>query len=231
MELSKTQIDRLGERLKTGTFSESDLEALDAYRVSHGEAYQKVIVTLREKLHLSPTGRPAKSTSSVVEKLRRETIRLTQVQDIAGCRLVVSNVKAQERLLPLIRKAFDKPMVFDRRIKPSHGYRAIHIVVKVSGKLVEIQLRTKLQHLWAELSEKLSDRDPKIKYGGGDVEFRTLLEGYSKLVSSMEQREIEVSGFKSSSNDKEKKQISNMKKMVAKSLSRALILVRKEKAQ
>ena len=89
--LSKTQVDRLGDRLKGGSHTESDLRLLDAYRRSFGEAYEAVVQIIRQHGEL-PTGRLAKSTLSIVEKLRRESIRLSQMQDIAGCRVVVVDV-------------------------------------------------------------------------------------------------------------------------------------------
>jgi len=91
MPISKTQIDRLGDRLKLDPHAESDLRLLDDYRRSFGEAYEAVVRTLRQR-GVSPTGWLAKSTVSIVEKLRRESIRLSQMQDIAGCRVVVGNV-------------------------------------------------------------------------------------------------------------------------------------------
>ncbi|GAC1306974.1 MAG: hypothetical protein NVSMB21_10350 [Vulcanimicrobiaceae bacterium] len=39
--------------------------------------------------------RTAKSTSSIVAKLQRESTRLSQIQDIAGCRIVVPTIAAQ----------------------------------------------------------------------------------------------------------------------------------------
>jgi hypothetical protein len=54
----------------------------------------------------------------------------------------------------------------DRRSKPSYGYRAVHVIPSITGKPVEIQLRTQLQHLWAELSETLAFRFyVGLKYG------------------------------------------------------------------
>lgn len=45
------------------------------------------------------------------------------------------------------------------------------MIVEIGGKSIEVQIRTSLQHWWAELSEKFSDLiDPAIKYGGGDRE-------------------------------------------------------------
>ena len=40
-------------------------------------------------------------------------------------------------------------------------------ITKIQEFDVEIQVRTTLQDKWAQLSEKLSDNDPEIKYGGG----------------------------------------------------------------
>ena len=173
---SKTQIDRLGDRLRKGSLSEDDLKLLDEYRRSFGEAYETVVRIIRDQLNLDPTGRPAKSTNSVIEKLYRESIRLSQVQDIAGCRVVVADVSAQQRLIISLRDIFPTTTVIDRRADPSYGYRAVHVIARIVGKSIEIQIRTQLQHLWADLSEKLSDVvDPSIKYGGGESKIRETL--------------------------------------------------------
>lgn len=188
--VSRTQVDRLGERLKRGPYPESDLRLLDDYRRSFGEAYEEVIRVLHG-LTLSPTGRPAKSTSSIVEKLKRESIRLSQMQDIAGCRIIVPNITEQESLVRSLEQAFARASLVDRREKPSHGYRAVHVVATVSGRPIEIQVRTALQHLWAELSEKSSDViDPAVKYGGGPAEWRGFLQLCSEGVARYEKCEM-----------------------------------------
>jgi putative GTP pyrophosphokinase len=186
MAISKTQIDRLGDRLKGGVHTESDLRLLDDYRRSFGEAYEVVIRTIRQGGEF-PTGRLAKSTLSIVEKLRRESIRLSQMQDIAGCRVVVANIVQQDRFVASLRTLFPGVSVIDRRGNPSYGYRAVHVIDEISGKPIEIQVRSFLQHLWAELSEKSSDvLDPAIKYGGGPDEWRYLLKKTSEAVAAFE---------------------------------------------
>lgn len=185
--MTKTEIDRLGNRLREGALIESDLILLDEYRRSFGEAYQTVVGRIRQELALEPTGRPAKSSTSIVEKLHRESVRLTQIQDIAGCRLIVADIAEQERVVGALSALFDEPTVVDRRQHPSHGYRAVHVIARLEGKLIEIQVRTSLQHLWAELSEKFSDVvDPAIKYGGGDEETRGFLSETSALIADAE---------------------------------------------
>jgi ppGpp synthetase/RelA/SpoT-type nucleotidyltranferase len=139
---------------------------------------------------LEATGRPAKSTGALIEKLHRETIRLTQVQDIAGCRVIVTDVAEQERVVDSLRAVFSEASVADRRVNPSYGYRAVHVIVEIDGVQVEIQVRTSLQHLWAELSEKFSDVvDPSIKCGQGPAEVRELLATSSELIVDLERQE------------------------------------------
>jgi hypothetical protein len=64
--------------------------------------------------------------------------------------------------------------------------------VNQSGNLAEVQVRTKLQHLWAELSEKLSDVvDKQIKYGGGADTVAAALTSLSESTKALEAKEIE----------------------------------------
>ena len=191
--LSKTQIDRLGDRLRKGRPSEADLRLLDEYRLSFGDAYDAIIRTIREKLQLEPTGRTAKTPSSIAEKLRRESIRLSQIQDIAGCRIIVPDVFTQDHITATLRDTFPETRVMDRRKNPSHGYRAVHVIVVTQGVSVEIQVRTALQDLWAELSERLSDVvDSSIKYGGGDPEDRQWLLLISDSITGWEDLETRL---------------------------------------
>jgi putative GTP pyrophosphokinase len=193
VKISKTQIDRLGERLRKGNISDDDLRLLDEYRRSFTEAYDSVVGRIRDELALEPTGRPAKSTTAISEKLRRESIRLTQIQDIAGCRLVVSDIADQEGVTASLTALFPDCVLVDRRGKPSHGYRAVHVIVTSTNKAVEIQVRTALQQAWAELSEKLADViDPSIKYGGGEEDIKRLLSKASRTVARTEANESTV---------------------------------------
>ncbi len=191
-QLSKTQVDRLGDRLRKGHITEADLRLLDQYRRSFTESYEVVVDAIRKELGLAPTGRPAKSTTSISDKLRRESIRLSQIQDIAGCRLIVPDIAAQDSVVKSLTNLFEQTTVSDRREKPSHGYRAVHVIVNSGNKLIEVQIRTSLQQLWAELSEKWSDvLDPAIKYGGGEEFFQKALARFSAVVAKQEALEAQ----------------------------------------
>ena len=192
---SKTQIDKLGERLKRDNIDEDDLRLLSRYRASFTKPFEFVVGLIREKLVLEPTGRPVKSTASITQKLRRESIRLSQIQDIAGCRIIVSGIAEQQDAPNLLCEVFEETIVSDRRAKPSNGYRAIHVIVRLGEKQVEIQVRTQLQHLWAELSERLSDFDPAIKYGGGNQDDQKLLSSLATSIQKLETIETSLAGL------------------------------------
>ena len=189
--MNRSEVDRLGKRLREGDTSEADLIALDAYRQSARADYDEVVRRISDE-SVAATGRPAKSTRSIVDKLRRESSRLTQIQDIAGCRVVVSGIEAQDILAGRLLKVLPGSKLIDRRQSPSFGYRAVHLVYKGTLAPIEVQIRTALQHAWAELSEKLSDRlGAEIKYGKGDEQVRTVLDHVSVTIGMFENAETQ----------------------------------------
>lgn len=65
------------------------------------------------------------------------------------------------------------------------------MIISIHERSVEVQVRTHEQHLWAELSEKLSDVvDSALKYGGGPASTRETLLEYSRLVAEIEALEV-----------------------------------------
>lgn len=193
MSISGAQLTKLGERLRAGPLSEADLRMLDEYRRSFGPASERVLATLRETMDVPVTVRGAKSTQAIVEKLRRQSCRLGQIQDIAGCRLVVEALEAQDAAVSKIRAVFADVLLHDRRETPSHGYRAVHLVAKVLDRWVEIQVRTELQHQWASLSEMLADTcGIEVKYGGGPAQVQTVLTYASRIIATREQLDREL---------------------------------------
>jgi putative GTP pyrophosphokinase len=207
VSISKTQIDRLGDRLRKGPAVKDDLILLDSYRRSFREAYEMVVHAIRDRLKLEPSGRSAKSTNSIIEKLKRESIRLTQIQDIAGCRVLVTDSIAQEQVVGRLVGLFPGASIVDRRKKPSYGYRAVHVVVANYSRLVELQVRTRFQHMWAEISEKYADLlGSEIKYEvGEDYEHgyeRYQLEVLSETIAKYESFELHYVNLKDSERQK-----------------------------
>lgn len=161
-------MDQLGKRLAAAeAVSDEDfdmlLEVLTAYQAALDETQRR----LRD-LGYSPTSR-TKTTSVLIDKLRRGST-LKSVQDIAGTRLLCADRDEQDEILAAVRACFADggrpPKVKDRRAEPSHGYRAVHVVVTVQDLPVEIQIRTESQDRWAQIVESLGDRwGRQIRYG------------------------------------------------------------------
>jgi putative GTP pyrophosphokinase len=186
--LSTAAVDQLGERLRR-TLTVEDLRLLDQYRREFGPDYAVVVTAVREALGLEASGRPAKSTTAIVDKLNRGSMRLSQMQDIAGCRVVVADTLAQDAAVSHLTTLFQSTIV-DRRERASHGYRAVHVVLRPRKRPIEVQVRTVLQHLWAEFSEKAADTyGIEVKYGGGHKTIRNALDSASELVANFERLE------------------------------------------
>lgn len=191
--MTNSEINRLGQALREGIVTTDHLIALDAFRRS----FQPAIAQLYSdwQAFIGFTGRnvlvqrPSKSTPSIIAKLRRQpTLKLTQIQDIAGLRIVLNDRYSQNKMVERLQSVFLNSKVIDRRVKPSHGYRAVHLVISVLDRFVEVQLRTEMQHAWAHLSERLADSfGHDLKYGGGDALLKNQLIEISERINELEQ--------------------------------------------
>ena len=164
--LARSQIDQLGRRLRDSDPTVEDLQLLEQVRGLYQEPLARVIGVLVD-LGLEPGSRP-KTTGTTIDKLRRiPGLKLSEMQDLVGARVVVDTTRGEQDLLvERIEARFTNPRVVDRRARPSHGYRAVHVIVRVQGRPVEIQVRTRLQDLWAQIVERLADEWGRgIRYG------------------------------------------------------------------
>lgn len=208
---SKSQIDKIGDRLRNGDIDATALRELEAYRAEFAKAYTAVEQTLRDTLGHEVTGRPSKSTLAIIEKLRRQKSRLTQIQDIAGCRIIVGNILDQDSLVEAARVMLGDVVMDDKRSAPTHGYRAVHLIVHRDGKIVEVQIRTRLQHYWAEISEKLADAyGQEIKYGKGQqwaLDFLNDLSRQTALLERLHTRRVKLERVHNPSTKKQRKEL------------------------
>jgi ppGpp synthetase/RelA/SpoT-type nucleotidyltranferase len=198
--LSNSQIAKLGDRLRDGVYTAEDLALLWEYRASFAPALAEVVAGIAtftsttpiERSANEPTERAAKSIQSIIYKLQRlSTTQLDRMQDIAGCRLVVSNLIEQDNDVEQLVGLFPDSRVDDLREKPHSGYRAVHVVVRTLNRRVEVQVRTELQDSWAQCSEHWAFKvDRAIKYGGGPVKAGKMLALLSDRVRKHEEQFI-----------------------------------------
>lgn len=140
----------------------------DEYRKDHLQPLTDV--TLRIQNWLSEfdgeyyIAQRLKRRPQILRKMNRFSVRLTQLQDIGGNRIVVNRNEDVECLRKFIRdKLANESDVelhreTDYRVKgrDDTGYRALHIILKINGKYIELQLRSRAQHHWAECIERTS---------------------------------------------------------------------------
>jgi len=72
------------------------------------------------------------------------------------------------------------------------GYRAIHVIVTVKEKPVEIQIRTRLQDIWANICEKYSSKQNDLKYGSRGEKIKSDLKRLSGHIAYIEEIEYVI---------------------------------------
>ncbi len=159
---------------------EEDIAVVDNWRACHAYPLQVVKMTLLNRAQkIDPDALIAqrlKRRPSIEIKLTdNPNMKLSQIQDIGGCRAVLGNVQLVKELVAKYkefhakspkknRSDWDGSDDFDyiERPKPD-GYRSVHLVFRFqsaspehaiyNGQRIEIQIRSKLQHLWATAVE------------------------------------------------------------------------------
>ena len=125
----------------------ADISALDLCSAAGGDRFAWLAV-----------GR-TKSRDTLLDKLR-DGKQLDSIRDVAGVRIVANcTLTQQDAIVEYLGNHFSATKApIDRRANPASGYRAVHLEVRYDGTPVEIQVRTRLQHIWAEIYEGLGDK-------------------------------------------------------------------------
>ncbi|HEX8387863.1 MAG TPA: RelA/SpoT domain-containing protein [Sphingomonas sp.] len=149
----------------------SALGIINNWRASHSYPLNIFQFTLRRKARRferdAIVAQRIKRLESIHAKLaRQKSMRMTQMQDIAGCRAVLKKMTNVQKLVQLYRKSeFDHVLKGEKDYianpKPD-GYRCHHLVFQYKGTgktavfddlQVEVQIRTQMQHAWATAVE------------------------------------------------------------------------------
>jgi ppGpp synthetase/RelA/SpoT-type nucleotidyltranferase len=151
------------------------LATIAGFRKAHGPALSRVAAGLRYYVHkhseLMIVGQRLKRTPTIVDKLvRHPKMNLARMHDIAGCRAVVEAADSVYAIAEELarQRRWEVVRTYDYIASPKpDGYRAIHLVIRKDGKLVEIQLRTTTHHAWAEVVEAEDRNRPLAKLKEG----------------------------------------------------------------
>jgi ppGpp synthetase/RelA/SpoT-type nucleotidyltranferase len=201
-----SQAKKAGERIRRAVEKgedplAADLHLLDVFRAWHGQIHNALqlrlgaaiaqVSTTRPAQGITIAGRPLKTREAIIAKLVREKSRLNRIQDIAGARVVVPDLATQEAVLQLVLAEFDDcgaAVAKDSRKDADElGYRGLHVVVQISGRFAEIQIRTMLQGLWAQVVEKFDETGGSdLKHGSGPDEALKWLRAFSDRLQRVE---------------------------------------------
>lgn len=167
------------------------LDTLTAWRTAHARPLGAATMGLRSRVatmgcsHIEVSQR-LKRIPTIVDKLRREPgMNLGRMADIGGCRAVLRGLAevqsvqsryADDAVTVRTRDYVDQP-------KPD-GYRAVHVIVRYQGRLIEVQLRTQTQHEWAYTVESVTSRfGLDVKAGGGPAPVRDWFAAVSEAMA------------------------------------------------
>jgi putative GTP pyrophosphokinase len=159
----------------------AEVSVIRQYRAMHAYPLRKVTSGVRVMLETElddRAPRPAqrfKRVDRILSKLVRfPHMRLSQVEDIGGCRAVLETLDDVHAAATRMRHRWTHARVHDHISNPKpDGYRALHIIERRDDRLIEVQLRTVRQHYWAELVEIWAGRlGYALKDGRGPDDLR-----------------------------------------------------------
>lgn len=176
VEYSKRQINDAGNIIRKDNTTAEELafatQVIDNWRAAH--AYPMHVIYIHLRRMAAPRNdilvvERLKRLDSIIGKLRRETrMDLWRMQDLGGRRFITPSVDevfhfAEEYKKSRVRHEYKRTYDYIHNPKPS-GYRSLHLVYKYHSEkkdaynqnmLVEIQFRSRLQHVWATALETM----------------------------------------------------------------------------
>ena len=158
---------------------------LQYWRILHEqimtEFYDIVLKEAKDIDTFATVAQRVKRSESIIAKLQRQPVnQLTTMQDIAGIRAIMPDLNTAQSLRERLKGIGEehKFKTYDNYITnpKDSGYRSIHLVYKyvsplsvpLNGLMIEIQIRTELQHSWATAVETMSTfLGTHLKFGEG----------------------------------------------------------------
>lgn len=202
LEYSKKDVVRAGSALKGRLVwapeSAGDIQKIfsiaNSWRASHAFPMHSLRGELQSRMTaLKVKGLTAarlKQMPSIRDKLNRIDSNLRQLQDLGGCRAVLPTIEEVRRLVAATISNSRHTLKSQNHYMDeprSSGYRSHHLVFAFSprdtsesgyeGRLIEMQIRTRLQHSWATAVEAVGlHRGENLKAGQGNADWLRLFQ-------------------------------------------------------
>lgn len=203
MRYSNSYIEKMGKLLFKSKDPDEVAKAeriIEEWRAQHDivldEFEQRLLPLLQnESIIFIDRSRRLKRLKAIKNKMDRHDVwNLSTMQDIGGMRLILPSLDVVSQTKCLLENKgvddFEIINIDDHMDLPkSTGYRAIHIILRYTpanedhecyGQKIELQLRTKYQHIWAmgvETAELITDT--ALKDGSGNEEWQDFFRSIS----------------------------------------------------
>ena len=206
MTYSKTKVNRAGrfvaeevqaaiqgERKVGDNRAELDeaLQVIGWWRGQHVKPLSTVATNLFR--YAAKEGNPViaqrlKRIPTIAGKLLRENgMQLSRMEGIGGVRDVLPTQDAAYGIARSLKRNWTITRFRDYVANPKpDGYRALHLVNRYRGRLIEVQLRTARQDEWANAVEGATRRFPGLKFGGGPELLQRFLQSVSDFYAMLD---------------------------------------------
>lgn len=202
---SKSEINKAGSIIADSTSSKEDrdnaLIILNNWRAAHAYPLQVICNNLRLRNPDAIVVQRLKRLESITGKIERFLdMSLYRMQDLGGCRVIVNTIDQvyeavnkykNSRIRHILKREYD----YIQNPKNS-GYRSYHMVYQFysdkkdtynKNMLIEIQFRTKLQHIWATAVEMMGIyTKSNLKSSQGDTDILRFFTLVSSVISIQE---------------------------------------------
>lgn len=202
---SKSEINKASSIITDSSSSKEDrdnaLIVLNNWRAAHAYPLQVICSNLRLRNPNAIVVQRLKRLESITGKIERfPDMSLYRMQDLGGCRVIVDTIEQvyeavnkykNSRIRHILKREYD----YIQNPKES-GYRSYHMVYQFQSDkketynknmLIEIQFRTKLQHIWATAVEMMGIyTKSNLKSSQGDTDILRFFTLVSSVIAIQE---------------------------------------------
>lgn len=171
---NKKEINVAGRRISDKQLCLADrthyLDVIDNWRAAHAFPMNTFAINLKHQvsgIEGAIVVQRLKRLDTIIGKLKRyPDMELYRMQDLGGCRVIVPTIEDVYSVKRKLTKSRIRHEVHNEKDyiaipKPDTGYRGVHLIYRYksdkrndyNGLQIEVQIRTKLQHLWATAVE------------------------------------------------------------------------------
>ena len=212
VEYTKKEINDAGEKIINSNITSDErakcLNIIDNWRAAHAFPTNTFAIHLKHCVQDIPSAvvvQRLKRRDTIIHKLERfPTMKLHRMQDLGGCRVILPTVSNVYNLVKQMRSSRIRHEESNYKDyiaipNPDTGYRGYHLIYKYfsdrktdyNGLKVEIQIRTRLQHIWATAVETVGVfTDNKLKFNSGSEDWLRFFKLTSGLFAIEEQTAI-----------------------------------------